>query len=64
VLRNLINAQELARLLGVSPVFIYRRTAKNHPDPVPHLKVGRHLRFDPAAVEKWLEARRRACPAT
>ena len=63
-MKNLITTEHLAEMLGVSVGFIYRRTTKNHPDPIPNLKVGRHLRFDPAAVEKWLEARRRACPAS
>jgi excisionase family DNA binding protein len=42
-----ITARELARLLGVSPVSIYRAAARQ---ALPSYKLGTSLRFDGSAV--------------
>jgi excisionase family DNA binding protein len=47
-----ITATALAKLLGVSSVSIYKLASKN---AIPSYRVGTSLRFDPAAVAKWLE---------
>jgi excisionase family DNA binding protein len=52
----LLTAQQVAGLLGVSCTSVYkyaRRTA----DPLPTVRVGRHVRFRRAAVEQWLARR-------
>lgn len=59
LMRELIDIAELARRLKVAVSFVYDRTRKNSPDPIPHLKVGKYLRFDPTAVDKWLAERNR-----
>jgi excisionase family DNA binding protein len=52
----LLTAQQVAGLLGVPRTSVYeyaRRTA----DPLPTVRVGRHVRFRRAAVEQWLARR-------
>ena len=49
----LMTAQELAAELNVPVSFIYDRTRKNGPDEIPHLKLGKYVRFDRAQIEKW-----------
>jgi len=41
-----LKPQELADLLGVPISFVYDRTRQNSPDPIPHFKVGKYVRFD------------------
>lgn len=43
----------VAELLGVAPSFVYRRTSKGHPDPIPCYRFGGHLRFLGAEVNAW-----------
>ncbi len=52
---DLIDPKELARRLGVPVSFIYDRTCRNAPDRIPHIKLGKYVRFDWAKVELWLE---------
>jgi excisionase family DNA binding protein len=49
----LLTAEHVARLLGVprASVYDYARRAR---DPLPSVRVGRHVRFQRAAVERWL----------
>ena len=58
-MNQLLKPQELANLLGVPTSFIYDRTRQNAPDPIPHFKVGKYVRFDLATVEEWLADRTR-----
>ena len=56
VSRQLMNITELAGRLGVPKSWIYERTRCNGPERIPHLKMGKYLRFDPEseAFKKWL----------
>jgi len=55
---RLLSVDELAELLQVPVKTIYRwRHRGEGPDPI---RVGRHLRFDPADVKRWLDARKAA----
>jgi len=55
---QLITVPELAGLLGVPVKTIYRwRYRGEGPQPI---RVGRYLRFDPADVNRWLDARKAA----
>ena len=56
----LITKKELCRELKVSIDFISERTSPNWPGlRLPSIRIGRHLRFDPADVRKWLDAHRK-----
>jgi excisionase family DNA binding protein len=47
-----ITVPELAAMLSISTRQIYKLAASNR---IPNFKIGSSVRFDPAAVQKWLE---------
>jgi hypothetical protein len=51
----------LADHLGVSKKWIYHRTQNKGPEHIPHLKMGKLLRFDPDsdAFKRWLLTHRK-----
>jgi excisionase family DNA binding protein len=56
VVPQLLSVPELAKLLQVPVATIYRwRHRGEGPEPI---RVGRHLRYDPADVAAWLEDRK------
>ena len=52
----LIGVQELSRRTGLPTSWIY---AKAEAAELPHLKIGRYVRFRPSEVTAWLEGQRR-----
>ena len=56
-LNRLLKPQQLADLLEVSISFVYDRTRQNATDPIPHLKLGKYVRFDLEQVQEWLRER-------
>jgi excisionase family DNA binding protein len=60
-----LTVQEAAELLRVPVSWLYERTRTN---TVPHVKLGKYLRFDRDELNAWLEALKRdgraASPAT
>ena len=48
---------DLAEFLGVNVSWIYKRTRTGGPDTIPHIKLGKYLRFDPMSqsFQVWLE---------
>jgi excisionase family DNA binding protein len=54
---RLITVPELAALRGVPVKTIYRW---RHRGEGPQIRVGRYLRFDPADVNRWLDAKKAA----
>ena len=51
---KLLTPHEMADLLGVRPSTIYQWT---HQGFIPHVKLGRLVRFNETAVMKWIEER-------
>ncbi|MEM7093719.1 MAG: helix-turn-helix domain-containing protein [Actinomycetota bacterium] len=51
----LLDVDSLAHRLAVSPRFVRRLVEERR---IRFLKIGRHVRFDPADVERWIEAQR------
>jgi excisionase family DNA binding protein len=49
----LLTADQVSRLLGIprSSVYEYARRAR---DPLPAVRIGRHVRFHRSALERWL----------
>jgi predicted DNA-binding transcriptional regulator AlpA len=45
---------ELAEILKVKKSWLYGQTFKKGPGSLPRLKIGKHLRFDLEAVERWI----------
>lgn len=54
-----LTIEQVASLIGVPKSFIYRRTARGHGDPIPHYRIGGHLRFKLAEIEQWIEGHRK-----
>lgn len=50
-----LNATELAAILGVNTETIYRKVRNEN---MPHLRIGRSLRFDLDTVIKWFSEKR------
>jgi excisionase family DNA binding protein len=49
----LLRVREVAELLSV-PESSVRHYARRRVEPLPSVRVGRHLRFEHAALERWL----------
>jgi excisionase family DNA binding protein len=52
---EILNAPEVAALLGVSIDTVYSWTMRK---AIPHFKLGKMLRFNKAEVIQWLETKR------
>ena len=53
VSEELLTPEEVCQLLKVKRSYLYDLTHRNQ---IPHLKLGRHLRFRRRELESWLEA--------
>lgn len=51
----LLDVKGLAAKLAISQGHVYRMAAEKR---IPYLRVGALLRFDPAAIDAWLENRK------
>ncbi len=49
---RLLDVHEMAALLGVKPSWLYQHTCRG---AIPHIKVGRYVRFDPQQVIAFLK---------
>lgn len=47
----LVNERQAAQLLGLSPSTLYLRRKSGD---LPHIQVGRAVRYDPHALEEWV----------
>jgi excisionase family DNA binding protein len=54
--RKFWKVAELAEYLAVPRGWVYDRTQSNGPDRIPHIKLGKYIRFDPEseAFRQWL----------
>ena len=57
--RHLITIKELAQRLNVPVSWIYQRTRLGQ-TAIPHIKLGKYVRFDQAAVIAFFEKRKKA----
>ena len=48
--RALLTPEEVAQYFQVNRQWVYERTSKNE---IPHMKVGKYLRFDWPEIEQW-----------
>jgi hypothetical protein len=50
------NPEELSEYLGVPIGWVYDRTQANGPETIPHIKLGKYIRFNPdsPAFQSWL----------
>jgi excisionase family DNA binding protein len=57
---ELLTVSEVAARLKVPVSWIYEHTRRSVADRIPHIKLGKYLRFLWSAVRPWLEARNQA----
>jgi hypothetical protein len=55
---DLMEVADVARLLHVPVSWVYERTRRRGKERLPHIKLGKYLRFEPAAVRHWLNGLR------
>ena len=63
-LNELLTADEVAALLKVSRSWVYEHSRSKHAarsDRLPHIKIGKYVRFEPSAVRAFLQ---RKCRTT
>ena len=53
---KLLEAEDVARLVGMSKDWIY---AEVREDRIPHVRLGRYVRFRAEAIENWIRERER-----
>ncbi len=54
---RLLLAADVARLLQVTPAWVYAETRQRR---LPHIRLGRYVRYRRDAIEDWLRAREQA----
>jgi predicted DNA-binding transcriptional regulator AlpA len=61
-MEEILTPTQVAERLQVKPSWVYEQTRERaevrNPDPLPHMKMGRYLRFDWKDVIDWLERRK------
>ncbi len=57
---RLLTVQEVAELLRVPASWVYERTRRRGSERMPHVKMGKYVRFRPTEIEAYLEGLRRA----
>jgi hypothetical protein len=55
IMKDLHTVNELADALKVPKSWIYARTRETGPKSIPHIKVGKYLRFEINKVLDWLK---------
>ncbi len=56
---RLLTVHEVAEFLQVPASWVYERTRKRGADQLPHLKIGKYLRFEEPAVTEFIQRQRR-----
>ncbi len=56
---ELLTVQEVAQLLRVPPSWVYERCREGVSDPLPHVKLGKYLRFSRNDLLRYLDKLRR-----
>jgi excisionase family DNA binding protein len=51
-LENLLEAEEIAHILGVDVSYVYSQARANK---IPSIKLGKYRKFSPSQLKKWLD---------
>ena len=52
---ELLTVTDVAELLRVPVSWVYDRTRRRGMERIPHLKLGKYLRFNASEVREWLQ---------
>ena len=55
---ELMTVSEIAALLKVPVSWVYERTRRPGIEKIPHVKLGKYLRFSVSEVRNWLQEQR------
>ena len=55
VMGEFLTVSEIAAALKVPVSWIYERSRRRGQERIPHFKLGKYLRFQPAKVRAWLQ---------
>jgi excisionase family DNA binding protein len=58
-LDQLLTAQDVAALLRVPVSWVYERTRRRAAERIPHVRVGKYVRFEPQALRAFVARRRK-----
>jgi len=54
--QDILTPDQLAAMLQVSRGWVSCKTRRSCTNPIPHMRMGKYIRFDRAAVLAWLES--------
>lgn len=57
---DLMSISEVARALNVPVSWVYGRTRRRGKERIPHIKLGKYLRFENTQVQEWVKELRQA----
>jgi hypothetical protein len=57
---DLMDVAETARVLNVPVSWVYERTRMRGKERIPHIKLGKYLRFEGTLVREWVKGLRQA----
>ena len=57
-MERLLTVRDLAEILNVPVSWVYARTAKGSPEVIPHIRMGKYIRFDESEVSEYLRGRK------
>jgi len=55
---QLLTVHEVAQLLHVPASWVYERTRRRNSDQLPHVKLGKYLRFEEATIAEFIQRQR------
>jgi excisionase family DNA binding protein len=56
---RLLSVEEVASMLNVPRKWVYRRVGLKAPDGIPHVKIGKYLRFRESDLREYVERLRK-----
>ena len=56
---DLLTADQLARKLNITVSWIYSHARKKGDNSIPHLKLGKYIRFSESDVRLWLHSKQK-----
>jgi excisionase family DNA binding protein len=55
---QIMTVDEAATMLRVPKSWVYERTRRRGAEQIPHIKLGKYLRFERASIRTWVESMR------
>ena len=59
MIERMVSVKELAAILNVPVSWIYERTRKGSNDRIPHVRIGKYIRFPEEMIRDFVEKHKR-----